>query len=155
MQKRDLDTISEEEYKRLSDYGRPEHNGDYFSLRHPSMSPSKRAKIFAPFAALKGFDEEIGKKEIQYTVKPEATEEMLEDLDQKIKLLQEKVRFHPLASVQYFQSTFAQEDSDIILGTVETVSGTVQRIDPVYRIISIDGIVIPFEDILAIALEET
>ena len=155
MQKRDLNTISEEEYKRLSDYGRPEHNGDYFSLRHPSMSPSKRAKIFAPFAALKGFDEEIGKKEIQYTVKPETDEEMLEDLDQKIRLLQERIRFHPSASIQYFQSAFSEEDGDIVLGTVETISGTVQKIDPVYRTLSIGGIIIPFEDILAITTEET
>ena len=34
--------------------GRPVHNGDLFSRRHPKMTPQHRAKIFAPFAALAG-----------------------------------------------------------------------------------------------------
>ena len=33
------------------------------SLTHPHMSLSARAKIFMPFAALKGFDELLKKKE--------------------------------------------------------------------------------------------
>jgi len=40
--------------------GRPVHpEGSPFSLRHPSMECGRRAKIFAPFDALKGFGEEI------------------------------------------------------------------------------------------------
>ena len=47
--------------------GKPHHiKFDDFYRNHPFMDVSKRAKIFAPFAALKGFDGEISNKEIQY-----------------------------------------------------------------------------------------
>ena len=36
---------------------RPDHNGDDFSRIHPKMRRGNRAKIFAPFDALSGFDE--------------------------------------------------------------------------------------------------
>ena len=37
--------------------GRPRHDRfDAFRIRHPSMDVGKRAKLFAPFDALRGFD---------------------------------------------------------------------------------------------------
>ncbi len=33
--------------------------GDSFYVKHPPMELSRRAKIFSPFDALKGFDEEL------------------------------------------------------------------------------------------------
>ena len=37
--------------------GRPRHGRfDSFALRHPRMDTGRRAKIFAPFDALKGFE---------------------------------------------------------------------------------------------------
>lgn len=37
--------------------GRPQHEGsDPFLFRHPNMSCRRRAKLFAPFDALRGFD---------------------------------------------------------------------------------------------------
>lgn len=48
---------------------RPVHDGDLFSRRHPKMSRLSRAKIFAPFAALVGFNEAVRAKEIQYVPK--------------------------------------------------------------------------------------
>ena len=35
---------------------RPVHDGDVFSRRHPKMARLNRAKLFAPFAALTGFE---------------------------------------------------------------------------------------------------
>ncbi|MCR5214182.1 MAG: hypothetical protein K6E10_07175 [Eubacterium sp.] len=46
-----------EKYQDIIDKERPQHNGDDFDIRHPRMSREQRAKIFAPFAALKGFEE--------------------------------------------------------------------------------------------------
>jgi len=47
-------------YRNILLRGRPKHEKtDSFRLRHPSMDIGKRAKIFAPFDALKGFDEAI------------------------------------------------------------------------------------------------
>ena len=45
---------------------RPVHDGDVFSRRHPKMTQLNRAKIFAPFAALTGFDSAVRAKEIPY-----------------------------------------------------------------------------------------
>ena len=40
--------------------GKPRHDHyDSFRLRHPSMDPGKRAKIFAPFDALAGFSDAL------------------------------------------------------------------------------------------------
>ncbi len=49
----------ESRYERLKNRQRPVHEGDEFSLRHPKMPPEKRAKIFQPFDALRGFSAEI------------------------------------------------------------------------------------------------
>ena len=43
-------------YGRLMEMQRPAHDGDAFSVRHPKMPLSRRAKIFQPFDALRGFD---------------------------------------------------------------------------------------------------
>ena len=46
-------------YKDIINMERPVHDGDEFEAKHPRMSRQARAKIFAPFAALKGHDEAI------------------------------------------------------------------------------------------------
>ena len=52
-------------YAELVKIGRPKHERfDDFWCRHPTMDCGKRAKIFAPFAALKGYDQEIEKSAI-------------------------------------------------------------------------------------------
>ena len=44
-------------YKEVMAHGKPQHEMfDPFRLKHPSMPLQKRAKIFAPFDALRGFD---------------------------------------------------------------------------------------------------
>ncbi len=51
--------MDREMFEKLMAAGRPEHDGDAFSLRHPRMDRAKRAKIFQPFDALRGFSAEI------------------------------------------------------------------------------------------------
>ncbi len=46
-------------YEDIIDKKRPVHDNDDFSIRHPKMSREDRAKIFAPFAALKGYEEAL------------------------------------------------------------------------------------------------
>ncbi|MBO4883359.1 MAG: hypothetical protein J5570_07635 [Lachnospiraceae bacterium] len=44
--------------------GKPKHDvNDIFRVRHPAMDLSRRAKIFSPFDALKGFGDELSKAE--------------------------------------------------------------------------------------------
>ena len=47
-------------YAKLAKAGRPKHEKfDEFWLRHPPMDLNRRAKIFSPFDALKGYKELI------------------------------------------------------------------------------------------------
>lgn len=56
------------------------------SRRNP-MAVSRRAKQFAPFAALKGFEEAVRKKEEIYEAKRILPEEKKNELDMKLKIL--------------------------------------------------------------------
>ena len=61
--------------------GRPRHGEwDAFSLRHPAMDRGRRAKIFSPFDALKGFSEAVAAKDEIYVSRPEPGEEEREEL---------------------------------------------------------------------------
>ena len=47
-------------YRNVLEKGKPKHDkNDLFSIRHPAMELSRRAKIFSPFDALKGFSDEL------------------------------------------------------------------------------------------------
>lgn len=46
-------------YEKLRGKSRPEHDGDWFSARHPKMDRARRAKQFLAFDALRGFDAAI------------------------------------------------------------------------------------------------
>lgn len=51
---------SDFKYRSVYLRGRPAHERtDAFSQRHPKMDVGRRAKLFAPFAALRGFDGEL------------------------------------------------------------------------------------------------
>ena len=51
-------------YRKVYERGKPKHSPfDDFSIKHPAMALSRRAKIFSPFDALKGFNEEIASTE--------------------------------------------------------------------------------------------
>ncbi|MBE5912361.1 hypothetical protein [Pseudobutyrivibrio sp.] len=51
-------------YRKVYEKGKPKHSPfDDFSIKHPAMDLSRRAKIFSPFDALKGFNEEIASTE--------------------------------------------------------------------------------------------
>jgi len=56
--------LSSFRYKDVYEKGKPVHDkNDTFSVKHPPMELSKRAKIFSPFDALKGFSDELAKAE--------------------------------------------------------------------------------------------
>ena len=52
-------------YREVFLKGKPQHDRfDPFRIRHPSMDRGRRAKIFAPFDALRGFREAIAAKDV-------------------------------------------------------------------------------------------
>ena len=55
-------------YRNVLEKGKPVHDKyDSFSIRHPAMDLSRRAKIFSPFDALKGFSDELSKTQEEVT----------------------------------------------------------------------------------------
>ncbi len=63
-------------YREVYLKGRPEHEKyDDFSVRHPRMDVGHRAKIFAPFDALRGFSAAILEKKAECEREGERTEE--------------------------------------------------------------------------------
>lgn len=54
-------------YRKVYERGKPTHEPyDEFSIKHPAMDLTRRAKIFSPFDALKGFNEEIANTELSF-----------------------------------------------------------------------------------------
>ena len=52
----DTGSLSSFRYREVYEKGKPVHEkNDSFSVKHPPMELSRRAKIFSPFDALKGF----------------------------------------------------------------------------------------------------
>ena len=55
-------------YRHVIEKGKPTHDkNDYFSIKHPPMDLLRRAKIFSPFDALKGFHDELSKAQDETT----------------------------------------------------------------------------------------
>lgn len=127
--------------------------------KHPRMSITNRAKIFSPFAALRGFDDEISSEGATKLLvkKIELSDE--EKMKLSDKLLQVKKGME--ITVRYF--LHVNENT----GRYEELSGTVVKLDTVFcelkilpktvqKSVGIEkelATVIPFEDICELAGE--
>ena len=140
----------------------PVHDGDVFSRKHPKMSQQNRAKLFAPFAALVGFDERVHKKEIVYVSKHEL------DADEEWELNHRLYKLHCLTansrlartnmisvSIEYFAvCTDEENDAYLVKGQYKTITGIVLNIDQHEQTIAIlngsETRVIAFSDVYRI-----
>ena len=124
---------------------RPVHNGDDFSRVHPKMKRENRAKIFAPFDALSGFDESMDAETVCTVHPAELSEEMKAELDEKLQSLLERYKTLPARrferasklqiSVLYFEIDSEQTmlKNDGIRGNYRWLDGDLLDIDPVHR----------------------
>lgn len=94
-------------------------------VKHPRMALSNRAKIFSPFAALRGFDDEISSEGASKLLvkKVELSDEEKNDLSDKLLQVTKGMK----VVVQYFVRTTEST------GKYISLTGTVAMIDPVYR----------------------
>ena len=145
-------------YSEVLRRGKPVHEKfDSFSIRHPSMPLEKRAKIFSPFDALKGFSEAISAKDVIYEYRKTLSDEDMRVLDQKLCLLRQltinskasRVSSIPV-EVTYFHRL---EDPDMQeeKGSYLTDSGILRKVDDFSRILILnDDTRIPIDDIISI-----
>lgn len=90
--------------------------------RRIRMDIGHRAKQFAPFAALKGFEESVRKKEIIYEKKKILPDDRKWEIDHKLRLLEYGKRI---------QVTFFKESQEYPgKGQYHTVDGMVDFYDP-------------------------
>ena len=76
------------EYADVFAKGQPKHQVyDSFWADHPPMDQGHRAKIFAPFDALDGFDEAISAKDVLYEFRRELSEDEKNELNRRIGIL--------------------------------------------------------------------
>ena len=102
------------------------------------MDVGHRAKQFAPFAALRGFEESVRKKEILYEPRKELSEEKTQELDRKLQYL---------STGMWIQATYFVESMEFPgKGNHYTIEGKVDYFDPqIY--LRIEDTEIPVSDI--------
>ena len=150
--------------------GKPRHERwDAFRVRHPQMPPAKRAKIFAPFDALRGFDFAILMKNEIYTDRAGLSPQEREELDRRFAILHNLTCNSRMARANRVQVTvtYFEACSDVnseaygLQGQYKTITGICLNVDAeVTRTILVDvtdaprtgtdGLRIPLEDIRTI-----
>ena len=143
-------------------HGRPQHEPlSRFLMRHPSMSCSKRAKLFAPFEALKYFGDRIENKEVLYVRRKELSREAQENLNRKIQLLHSMLYtrsgFHrrslfPVTVTFFSPCKDKEHEAYGSGGTYEKITGKIRRIDTrITNTIQIEETTIPLSDVAEIS----
>ena len=140
--------------------GKPRHDKyDPFRVRHPRMNRGHRAKIFAPFDALKGFNEAVAAKDVLYEDRIELNQEDAEELDRRLAILHNLTYNSRMAranrvqvSVTYYQPCLDPNHDDYGLrGQYQTITGICWNVDAeVNRTITIDRMKLSLGDVLRI-----
>ncbi len=116
-------TKAEQQYADIIHFSRPEP--EEILRRYPRQPLSERAKIFSPFAALRGHEERLADEDDRLLLveQAELSEEDQRSLGEEIAGLQKGME----VTVTYFET----EDEEQGLGRYRVVSGTVLETDPV------------------------
>ena len=150
-------------YRDVFERGKPQHDRlDMFRVRHPSMEPGRRAKIFSPFDALKGFSEAIASKGLQYRGRIELGEEDRRKIDRRLHILKGLTFNSRMARANRVQVTVTfyvpcvdeNHEAYGLYGRYQTLTGICWNVDELYRTILIDRTRIEFDDILRIENSE-
>ena len=125
-------------------------NHECYQLKHHTpMSLESRAAQFAPFAALVGYDEEIGEAARLTDGREELSEDAIDALNQAFQKLLEHEEERPLVTVTYFQPD-AKKDG----GRYMTYTGNFRFYDAEKRVMKVvDGMVIGVELVCRIEMK--
>lgn len=123
-------------------------------IKHPRMRIEDRAKIFIPFAALKGYEEAIAAKKRIVVPRKELSEESKEYLDSQLRELELLLTNgqHPIITIVYFQK---DKDNSEAGGEYIQFTGMVAKIDRTSRILQIVDKRLCLDDIYGIECEDS
>lgn len=113
--------------------------------KRPRMAREDRAKLFAPFAALRGFEESAHARERRFVPRPEAAQDRQEQLDRRLRALSAGDR----VTVTFFQRHIWDGPEE--LGEIHTVSGRFQGFKAAGTMV-LDCAVISIRDVVDIGL---
>ena len=116
------------------------------SKKHPPMSEVDRAAQFSPFAALKGYEDEIEEAVRFVDDRLELEESRMSAINEVLMLLKAREHEHPAVRVTYFKNDVRKEGGEFI-----TLTGKLVRIDEHRRLLYLEETV-PFDDIVEIEL---
>ena len=118
----------------------------HVSKTRKPMTMYNRAAQFAPFAALTGYDDAIKETSRLTDKKNEISDELKNELNQKIKFISDNIKLKPKVTITYFVS-----DNKKSGGVYKTISGNVRRIDEVEKcLLFTNKLIIYFDDIISI-----
>lgn len=147
-------------YLNVYQKGKPQHDRyDPFQIRHPQMPNSRRAKIFSPFDALKGFNEAVSAKTILYKDRLSLSLEEQEELDRRLSILHNLTFNSRLSRMNQVEVsvTYYEECKDVnneaygLQGQYKTITGICMNVDgEATKTILVNEIRIPIQDILKI-----
>ena len=119
------------------------------SIKREHMSEHDRAAQFAPFAALKGYDDEIEETARITDSRVELNDQELFELNSRTGFLQKNISAQPEVKLTFFVADKNKEG-----GRYKTKLGNLRRIDEVQKIfIFEDGTKISVEDVVKIESE--
>ena len=120
----------------------------HVSKTRKPMTMYNRAAQFAPFAALTGYDDVIKETSRLTDKKIEISDELKNELNQKIKFISDNIKLKPKVTITYFVS-----DNKKSGGIYKTISGNVRRIDEVEKCLFFTNkLIIYFDDIISIVI---
>lgn len=129
------------DYKDIINKCRPEPT-------HPRMSVSDRAKIFSPFAALRGHDKAIAAQRLRRVDRIVLSEEEQASVNEALCALKR----HDAVSVTHFVTDPGTDGSGgYAEGEYMVTVGELEEIDVAYKIIKINDEKIRFDDILEVS----
>ena len=121
----------------------------HVSKNRKRMSNYDRAAQFSPFAALKGYDDEIDEAARLTDEKWDIDGERVTDINEKLLLLKDTVHERPLVKIVYFKP-----DGKKAGGAYLTTEAHVKKLSEYDRTLILDNnLTISFDDIFSIELK--
>lgn len=118
----------------------------HVSKTRKPMSLYNRAAQFAPFAALTGYDDAIEETARLTETKVELSDELKNDLNQKINFIKNNIKVHPEITIKYFV-----RDNKKSGGIYKSLTSIIKKVDDFNKcIIFADNTNVYFDDIISI-----
>ena len=141
-----------DDYNDIINKSRPSHINDAFSVKHPKMSTADRAKIFSPFAALRGHSDYVKKRERITVKKIELSADDAYIISETLAFISEQLRLGetPTAEITYFIRDKERKNE----GKYVTLRGRISKFNTDMGFIKISDQNIFIEDIYSIIIAD-